>query len=348
MSKIASFGQDMAKAETVEGQQDPRRFDRGSLERLARVGSQLFDVDLCVALMPWEPHWIRPLGEKLESEAPTFSRRFGRHDAMIVPDARACAQLKHHTLVAGDPGIRFIAYASIVLDDTKGPLSLFLADREPRTWTDDRLHLFADFLALSEDVLVAELTGQEVTALAEENRQLRKLATVDHLTGLWNRNSILDILDRELERCSRQKLPISLIVADLDRFKDVNDCHGHVSGDAVLKATGQRLRRAVRSYDAVGRFGGDEFLIVMSDCDEVMAAAVAERVQEAIRKSPVETGAGQIRITISQGLVTHMGPGKISRLHLFDQADQALYLAKTRGRDGIQRDTDVPPRSAQP
>lgn len=346
MSNFGAGVQAVAREEAFEEGRRRRRFDRGPLERLTRIGSDLFDVDLCVALMPWEPHWLRPLAERLRSAGQGFLRPFGRHDAFVVPDARACAALMIDPVVAEpDPGIRFITCASLVLDDAKGRLNLFLADREPRTWTEDRLSSFADFLELSENVLHAALIRQEITALTEENSRLRQLSMVDPLTGLWNRSSILDILQRELERCSRLAMPISLIVVDIDRFKEVNDRYGHLGGDAVLKETALRLRCAVRSYDAVGRFGGDEFLVVMSDSDEISAATVAERVQKAMRHPPVDTGEGPVPITVSQGLTTHAGPSWVSRLHLFDKADRALYLAKTRGRDRIQQDADVPPIS---
>ena len=343
MSETAFMRQWIGKIEGDIKQGDPIRLAQsGAFERLARIGRHLFDVDICVALPPSETHWICALGEILQANGHAFRRQLGRHSAMLVADTLACQALSASTLVSKDPAVRFIAWATVIANDEDVPLSVVLADREPRVWTDDSVVLFGHFLDLSADVLRGELIGQEYLRLTEENRKLQTLATIDHLTGLWNRESILDIFDREIERCSRQKLPISAIVADLDHFKLVNDNHGHLAGDAVLEEVGRRLRRAVRSYDSVGRVGGEEFLIVMSDCNEVTAASVAERVHHVIRNEPVIIGDLPVSVTISQGLVTHSGPEKTSLIRLFEKADQALYQAKAKGRDGIQRDTDAP------
>ncbi len=320
------------------------RYPTTPFEQLARIGGHLFDVDVCVALLPEEPHWMRTIGGLLESEGKVPQRLFGQHSAILIPDTFALDSLRANLLVSKDPGIRFVAHSRLIASDGKSPLDIFLGDREPRTWTNERSSLFGDFLAICNEVLNGGLQERELLDLIEENKQLHRLATVDHLTGLWNRNSILDILDRELERCFRERLPISVIVADLDHFKNVNDQYGHLAGDAVLEEVGRRLRRAVRTYDAVGRIGGEEFLIVMSSCDALVAASVAERIHAVIRSDSMPAGETQVSVTISQGLVTYSGEKRMNPVELFEKADKALYLAKSKGRDGIQRDTDTKSR----
>ncbi len=310
-------------------------------EQLARMGSQLFDVDVCVILWPGEPHWMRTIGELIAREGKGLDRRFGQHTAALIPDTFAVPALKECPLIARDPGIRFVACAHLIASDQESTLDIFLGDREPRIWTDERASLFGDFLAICKEILSGHSQERELLDLIEESKHLRRLATVDQLTGLWNRNSILSTLERELERCYRQRLPISIIVADLDHFKNINDQHGHLAGDAILEEVGRRLRRAVRNYDAVGRIGGEEFLIVMSSCDALVAASVAERIHHVIRSEPMPVAETRVNITISQGLVTHSGEQRMSPAELFEKADKALYLAKSKGRDGIQRDTDT-------
>lgn len=317
------------------------QFRSPAMEHLTRIGRHLFDVDLCLLVQASESHWIRQIGGIVTRQKHGTPDCAGRHGAVIVEDLRALPESMRHPLVVHDPAIRFIVWVDLQHGEAGIPFTLVLADREPRVWTADTHDIFEQFVDFYIETHRNSVAAQDVCALIEENRQLRKLATVDRMTGLWNRESIFDILEREIERCSRQSLPISVIVADLDHFKRINDRHGHLAGDAVLKEVAARLRTSVRSYDAIGRVGGEEFLIVMSDCSELVAASIAERIQHLIRKDPVTIPHFDIPITISQGLVTHSGEEKRPAVVLFDMADRALYLAKSRGRDGIQRDTDL-------
>src|SRR5207245_3004043 len=109
--------------------------------------------------------------------------------------------------------------------------------------------------------------------------ELREQATKDFLTRIWNRSSILDILQRELVRATREKRSVGVVLADLDHFKNVNDTHGHFAGDAVLREFTRRMSAAMRPYDAIGRYGGEEFLILLPGCDEACTASQAARMR---------------------------------------------------------------------
>src|SRR5215203_978663 len=126
---------------------------------------------------------------------------------------------------------------------------------------------------------------QEQLVAARE--ALRQQATRDYLTQLWNRSAILDILQRELARSERDRTPIGVVVADLDRFKAINDTYGHFAGDTALQESARRMQVATRSYDAIGRYGGEEFLIVLPGADADSVRAQAERMRNAVRLRPV-------------------------------------------------------------
>lgn len=166
-------------------------------------------------------------------------------------------------------------------------------------------------------------------------RQALNSAQTDPLTGLLNRASMARMLDRELAVATRSGRQVCMLVVDVDFFKQVNDTHGHQAGDHVLVAVAERLRALTRRSDMVFRYGGEEFVIVISETDAESAATAAERVQEVIRSAPHTLDAGeQIRITASIG-VAMQRPGD-SPASLFKRADQAMYRAKNTGRDRIE------------
>jgi diguanylate cyclase (GGDEF)-like protein len=180
--------------------------------------------------------------------------------------------------------------------------------------------------------------GERVVALQEgliEARDaLREQAIRDSLTGLWNRGMILDQLERELHRSRREGRPLAVAVADLDHFKQVNDTLGHAAGDAVLREAAERMRAAVRDCDFVGRYGGEEFLLVLPGCDGQAGLQVAERVRRRVGEAPVRAGEALAPITVSIGLAA-AGPTGAEADALIRAADEALYRAKAQGRNRV-------------
>jgi two-component system cell cycle response regulator len=182
--------------------------------------------------------------------------------------------------------------------------------------------------------------GRRVLALQEElveaREALRDQATRDGLTGLWNRTAIFDILQNELARSGRSGEPLIVLMADLDGFKPVNDRFGHMAGDAVLRQVAARMRAAVRRYDAVGRYGGEEFLIVLPRCERVGGLALAERIRHAIGAECFRAGDVEIRLTCSLGAACARPPVVPLADDLVREADAALYRAKHQGRDRVE------------
>lgn len=166
--------------------------------------------------------------------------------------------------------------------------------------------------------------------------ELERLAHEDPLTGLMNRRAVLGRLDAELDRGRRYQTATAVIMLDGDHFKRVNDSHGHLAGDAVLATLARRMERAVRAYDVVGRYGGEEFLVVLPDADAAEAAQVAERIRAAVRDRAILAEGHHLDITVSVGVASTGATFDVDAQRLIDAADQALYAAKAGGRDRVE------------
>jgi two-component system cell cycle response regulator len=172
------------------------------------------------------------------------------------------------------------------------------------------------------------------TGLLEAQRALYRHATFDDLTGLWNRRMILEQLECELNRTARGQQPLAVAMADLDLFKKINDAHGHAAGDAVLRDTAAALRLQLRNYDWIGRYGGEEFLILLPGCNTPAGVAIAERFRASIAAAPVHAGGIEVPVTVSIGLSSTADVGFDSAA-LIAAADAALYRAKSGGRNRV-------------
>lgn len=173
--------------------------------------------------------------------------------------------------------------------------------------------------------------------LLEAQATLREQATLDALTRIWNRRTTLEILEREIGRAQREMSPLSLAMGDLDHFKEINDTYGHLAGDAVLCEAVRRMKTSIRSYDSIGRFGGEEFLLILPGCEEADAVRLAERMRLEISHRPVEWQGKAIPVTASFGVTSLPLSRRISVEALLKTADAALYQAKQAGRNRISR-----------
>jgi diguanylate cyclase (GGDEF)-like protein len=182
-------------------------------------------------------------------------------------------------------------------------------------------------------------TGRRIIELEDSllviQKRLTELATRDGLTSLWNREAILKFLEEELEHGTRDGYATSIIMIDVDKFKNINDLHGHQTGDAVLRAVTDAVGKNVRPYDKVGRYGGDEIMVVLPNCSLYQVSKIAERIRASGAARKLRTGGRSIAVSLSLGCTSSECFPKPGVDGLILASDKALYEAKRDGRNRV-------------
>lgn len=192
----------------------------------------------------------------------------------------------------------------------------------------------ARFCELEQRMLAVQ---RENLDLAVRNRELSEISSKDALTGLYNRWYVIEKIESEINRALRHKTPISLLMLDLDHFKRVNDTYGHPAGDLVLQVVGRLLRESCRIYDVPGRYGGEEFCIVLPETHLGNSTTVAERIRRRLAETQFDCSGSRIEVTASMGIAAVTDEDSVlSASSLIERADQALYTAKSRGRNRVE------------
>jgi two-component system cell cycle response regulator len=191
------------------------------------------------------------------------------------------------------------------------------------------------------DELKARLrTGHRILELedhlVEARESMRFQATHDLLTSLWNRGVIVELMSHEIMRSRRERSCTAVMMCDIDHFKSVNDQYGHAIGDEVLREVARRLHNSVRSYDMVGRYGGEEFLVALNKCNPGSAVSRAENLREKIAGRPIQTADKPVSVTISIGLALSSEFLGSTVEEIMHHADMALYAAKAAGRNCVR------------
>lgn len=249
------------------------------------------------------------------------SELLGRHCGMLVPESRRQAHGAAHDRFIREGVERQGEWR---VRTRQGETRTVLADAVRITGDDGRPRKVSFIVDISQRIELEE-------ALRRGNEELRQLAITDGLTGLCNRRHISGRLEQELARAERYQTPLSILLFDLDHFKRINDLYGHGVGDEALVAVAGMLRHELRDVDMLGRYGGEEFLVVLPNVDLVAARAVAERLRLAIRE--LRFSAPDLRLSLSGGVAQAL-PDE-SAEQLVRRADACLYGAKGAGRDRI-------------
>lgn len=236
-----------------------------------------------------------------------------------------CSSLTCPLLIMGQP-VGFLFFSSMQKHAYSGVhQGVFLQIAGQLAVTLEKSRLYEGLLELTDE-------------LRQARDKLELAATRDSLTGLWNRQSISDLLKRELARASRDGMPMAAIMVDVDHFKRINDRIGHLAGDAVLREVTQRISRTLRSADVVGRLGGEEFLIILSSANEETSVEVMERVRRACARRPVKIDTGDVEVTVSLGAAVVRNFEDLELTTVLKTADGALYRAKNSGRNRSEFD----------
>lgn len=237
-----------------------------------------------------------------------------------------------------DPVVELLAVLQRIQAEERGLLAVRGAASRA---ADERIELYNKIVAAAGLVLMILLTTAILSATRAHRQavdlsgELHELASTDVLTGLPNRRQLMAALEREMKLAARSGRPLSLALIDVDRFKSVNDRFGHNGGDEVLQAIADELRRVTRGGDLLGRFGGEEFAILMPDTAIAEAELACERLRAAIARRVIRLGDGATtRVTISTGVAPLAGEEESGRF--LARADSALYAAKADGRNLVR------------
>lgn len=241
--------------------------------------------------------------------------------------------------IGADIEVLFFATPGLasVLSGTENPAEFELITGENseffeiRTWP-----LFSNSLAFGPGRLGRAVIFADVTAQVRLREELRRRAETDPLTGVANRRRFHQALEIECIRFTRGHDPFSLLMIDLDNFKDINDRYGHPAGDAVLFSIAQRLLIGLRKTDLLARYGGEEFSILLPETRIEGAGVIAERIREAVCQTPIDVEGHPIRVSVSVGVASHSNDREIDPQILLKKADLALYRAKATGRNRVE------------
>ena len=177
---------------------------------------------------------------------------------------------------------------------------------------------------------------EEVSGLKKEVERLSKEVRTDSLTGLFNKQHLVIALDNEMERTRRSSHPTTIMLIDIDHFKSVNDTHGHIVGDKVLKNLGEIIQRCIRKIDIPCRFGGEEFCVILPSTSSMIGYQVAERLRTTVESSQLTLDSGEVlNVTASIGLSTYTYTSNLSQEKFVSLCDEQLYLAKKNGRNKV-------------
>lgn len=304
--------------------------------RIQRIGKRTFHAANCLVVINGDQSELDEGEQSQEALERAFCNSLPIADGMLfVPDTRIHPLTKKHQLVIGAPHIQFFAACPVHSVDRAVIGSISLIDYVPRAFDNDDQALLSDLACLVERELQLRSMSVAQLALQKKNRSLRRRSLIDPLIGTWNRGAIMRILEIESIRCEKMRIPLSVVVIDLDHFKKINDTYGHPVGDTVLVKAASRMRSCIRPQEALGRYGGEEFLVVLPGASLATAQSVAERMRATIAAQPEQIGDITVNLSISAGVVSSESFPQASSEELINHADIALYQAKDSGRNRV-------------
>lgn len=252
---------------------------------------------------------------------------------LCIPDLTRDLRTAGISLTTGAPFYRMYCGANLFSANGHSIGVLCVLDTKPGTLGDRQVALLERLSRQVMALIELRAKGRALTAALD---RMEQLATHDDLTGLLNRRALMGLLQREVAHSRRLNTPLALLMFDLDHFKAINDTHGHALGDAVLRGVGAILRERVRVSDSAGRYGGEEFCVVLPGADAQGACQLADELRAAIAGAVYAGGGVQVTASASFGVAACAAGSAANAEQLLQQADRALYQAKDAGRNCIR------------
>ncbi len=307
-------------------------------DRITRLAKRLFESKIvAVTLVDSTRVWFKSIQgldlPQLSRNVAFASHAIHRSDILVIDDLREDNRFADSPLVANEPWLRFYAGYPLLADDGSVIGVLEVLDDRPSSFSAARKESLRDLGKITE----RELNTTAFTPAQEESlsTDAEGVSRVDPLTRLWTRAAIVDILQRELAHARREGSHVGLLLADVDQLRNLNSSHGHEAGDSALRELTRRLRTCLRPYDAVGRFGGEEFLCVLPGTDMDGCIMAAERVRISVANEPV-VPADRATIFVSIGASTSSASASDSGT-MIRAVEQAVFKAKELGGNRVHR-----------
>ena len=262
-------------------------------------------------------------------------------ELLHIPDALEDERFKDHPFVK-EGILRF--YIGIIIKAPSGhPIgTLCIIDKNPQKLKPAEIHILQNLAkCLEKEIKFYEISNAE-QELRKKLSEAEKKAAIDPLTRTWNRSAILEVLNKDLSYSFRHKIPFALVMMDIDHFKSINDNYGHLTGDMILQEVSKRIRNRLRTSDSIGRYGGEEFLILINNCTKKQAMEITDDLRLETYNTPYNTNLlnKEIKVSASFGLYYKVADEVCDARVLVDYADRALYLAKGSGRNCIKSAND--------
>lgn len=315
--------------------------DEELFDRVTRTTKRVFEAPIVlVSLIDAQRQWFKScigLNVRETSRDISFCGHAVAEDQMLViPDTMADPRFADNPLVTGAPHIRF--YAGRPVRNLAGYAvgTLCVIDQKPRAFDQAEQELLNDLASWVESGFRERELSETQRSILTELQVARHESLTDPMLSIWNRRAAMELLTRECGHAMLHGRPLSLLVVDVDHFKRVNDAYGHPVGDTVLVEIARTLRVNSRPIDAVGRYGGEEFLVVLPDTNVPQATSIAERLRSAVESLEICTPEADVRCTISLGLAScEPGQNLCTPTDLILRADAALLAAKRLGRNRV-------------
>lgn len=310
-------------------------------ERITRLARRALRVPVAaVTLMTERGQWFKSVAgwdvTELPLEQSLCTPVLQSAAAVFVPDTLEDERYSTNRFVQGRPQFRFYA-GHPLLDRNDTVIGTFCVMHiEPRKYSLDDVQTVRDLAGIARNEILTDQLANAQAMLASKLGSSRREALLDPLTRLWNRRGATILLRNALSLADSEKTDVALCVIDIDRFKSINDLHGHQVGDKALRKVGRVLTSAVREDDTICRYGGDEFVLIICGKDSRHVGAILERIREDLAGTTIQTREGSVRLTVSAGYAMRKPGERTTEEALFEAADDALRQSKTAGRNRIR------------